>query len=1030
MATIPLDIVANTKDAVRAIKRLEVQSKDSFGGITGAIGKLSIGITGLNQGFQLASAGARVLADGLAATVGQALEFEESIAEISTLLNDATVGTEQLGKTVLDLQKQFGGNQKVIAGAFYNAISSGAVEAGNANLFLADANKLAVGGVTDLDTAVDGLTTIISGFGLKAQDTKEISDSLFIAMQKGKTTVGELSRGVGIAAASASSLGVDFKELLAATSALTTGGITTSVAFTQVRSALVGLSKPSAGLQKILNDLKITSIETAISQDGMVGTLKKIIAQTDGSAEAMSQLFGSVEAVQGVTALTSDVIGGTFQDALKQMETASKNSGATTETAFQKIADTAKFQFDKLKGIVSASFTEIGSEVTKRITPVLKTLQSVAGTLGTAFKKGVAAASKAFASSKLFKADSIGKTILKSINLGLKGFNLLQKAIVATSKTVLDLAITFTKFGGVTFIVDTFTKAMILGDSATTKLAKTFAHLAGLKAFLTGDIQGALEFARVALEAEKHLDQLAFDLAAVESGSFDGLAEGLELARDGIVEVGDALTVAIDATTDSLEKGIINFGKATSGISTGAILGPELPPGFAGGADAGAGAAKVTADVKAAANQGAEFGKSAIGIISKGKTFGDDDQTAIDEARKISIDTAKNIAVIEKEQSLLVVAAQQQVVAAQQEAVIAQKTAATLGSKTASQLADERALARKAYNKLLEEQGKLAEVQNKATSAQLKAVDESEKSAAKALAVEADIRAGIKQANIDGAKALIVSVSDAVGKAFGIPFLGPILELLMTDGVVQLITGIIDALPLVISNLAEAIPQVAVALAVAMSDPLFQIKIINAVIDGFTKGIDKVAKKFVEDFQFATGEGFVNFRNEMSGFAVSIREGFNQIWNDFADNFIKGWVPVRDAILGPFQAIERILHGIVNKVTEFFNRISGSEAGGAVSKAGSDIKDFVGLAGGGIVPSGFNDDTFPARLTSGEAVIKRDTTEELANFLDRQGGVEALLAQLVEIVSRPMTVQSSVEVDGQAFADINLELSRTGARTA
>ena len=936
MATIPLDIVANVNGTLKSIRKLESNSKDAFGGITGAIGKLSIGITGLNQGFQLASAGARFLADGLKATVGQALEFEESIAEISTLLNDASVGTEQLGKTVLDLQKKFGGKQKVIAGAFYNAISSGAVEAANANKFLADANKLAVGGVTTLETAVDGLTTIISGFGLEAEDTKEISDSLFIAMQKGKTTVGELSRGVGIAAASASSLGVDFKELLAATSALTTGGLTTSVAFTQVRSALVGLSKPSIGLQKILDDLNITSIKAQIEQDGMVGTLKKIIAETDGSAEAMGKLFGSVEAVQGVTALTSDTIGGTFKNALEQMKLSSENSGEATSKAFRKIADTAAFQFKKLKGIIDASFTGIGKEITKRISPVLKLLQKVAKGLGEGFKKGLSAASKALSKSKLFSASTFEKTLVKGIKISIKAVALLVKAFKFLTLTILDAALAFENFVGVEIVLNAIKKIAIKIAQGMIAIKNASIAIISLPStigqfFSDEQAKKAEAFAATVEKGRKEIARLNEVSAKPINLDFSGVKESIDLMKGGIEEVGFATEIALETVADTFAKEMKTVGD-----------------------EAGKIAKKIKPDAE---------GDRRLGQLSSRRSN--------EIAAEIEIETN------------------------------------TSGNKFAKNIEAQGINFGKAAIGSFQKGGK------------------------------------------EGAKQLIGSAASAVGNALGIPVLGPIMELLMTDGAANLIQGVADNLPVIVETIAENLPLISAKLIEILGDPTFGIRIANAFIDGYTKSIDKVAAQFTEKFKFAIGEGFINMKNNLGRLGVSIRNALHNGITNFASDFKKAWIPVRDEILGPFKAVGDVFTELADRFKALVSQLTGGE-GSTVDKA-KDIGKRVlvgvatgglsevaratgvkipGLADGGIVPSGFNNDTFSANLTSGEAVIKRDTTEELANFLSKQGSVEAILNQLVEIVSAPIEVNTSINIDGENLGEAILNLNRQNTRLA
>ena len=89
------------------------------------------------------------------------------------------------------------------------------------------------------------------------------------------------------------------------------------------------------------------------------------------------------------------------------------------------------------------------------------------------------------------------------------------------------------------------------------------------------------------------------------------------------------------------------------------------------------------------------------------------------------------------------------------------------------------------------------------------------------------------------------------------------------------------------------------------------------------------------------------------------------------------------------------------------------------------------MALGGEVPTGFPNDSFSAGLTSGENVIDRSTNAELKQFL-QEGNQRTndLLVQVISLLSQPQVVQSTVELNNQAFADVILELSRTNARLA
>lgn len=327
----------------------------------------------VNQALELGRKAMAGLSTAFDGTIGKAISLEKNLAEVATLIDgDATKAVESLKEETLALQETFGGNQETIVKGFYQAISSGAVDASNATDLLTVAQKLAVGGVTTLDVAVDGLTNVINGYGLDVSEATDVSDALFIAMRNGKTTVAELSSNIGKVAPIASNLGIEFGELFASVSAITTGGVKTSEVMTQLKAAFTQLSRPGEDLQKVFDQLGITSIQAQIANEGFVGTLNKIIDQTDGSTEALSKLFGSVEAVQAIAAITSDTIGGSFVNTLAQIEEAALSSGEVSEAAFQKIADTADFRLNVAFGAADAAATRLGDAMKIVLAPAVE----------------------------------------------------------------------------------------------------------------------------------------------------------------------------------------------------------------------------------------------------------------------------------------------------------------------------------------------------------------------------------------------------------------------------------------------------------------------------------------------------------------------------------------------------------------------------------------------------------------------------------------------------------------------------------
>jgi TP901 family phage tail tape measure protein len=360
-------------------------------GISSALQIAQTALTAIKVGFDLAFDGVKAIAGAFTEAVRSATEFEAAMAEVQTLFGSMSVDSKKLSADILAVSNQFGTDRITATKAYYQAISSGAVDASSAQGLLVTANKLAVGGVTDLATAVDGITNVLNGWNLNASEAASVSDTFFIAMQKGKTTVGEMASELNKASPNAAALGIDFKELAAAASALTLSGTPTSVAFTQLKAVMANLQKPTEDLQKAFKAAGITSIDTALKTDGLKVVLDKLVKTTDGTATGISKLWSSTEAGGAALALSGSQAEA-FGEILNDMKQAAKNAGDTTETAFKKIEATVDFQSKR----ASAQLSNLGVEIGAAFLPVVSELLTVFNEVGELVIKFVQDNKKAF----------------------------------------------------------------------------------------------------------------------------------------------------------------------------------------------------------------------------------------------------------------------------------------------------------------------------------------------------------------------------------------------------------------------------------------------------------------------------------------------------------------------------------------------------------------------------------------------------------------------------------------------------------
>lgn len=305
------------------------------------------------------AAGVGAITAALVGTTKQAMDFETAFAEVRTLINDMPEsGLNQLKQGLIDLSKQTGILTGESIPAMYQAISA-SVPADNVVSFLEVASKNAIGGVTDLNTSVDGLTTVLNAYNMDTSEVINVSDLMFETMKKGKTTIGELSRSYFNVIPIAAATGVKFQDISAALATITAQGKPTSVATTQLRQAIVELNDEGSKASKTFAEISGKKFTDFIkSGKNLQDALKLMEAKAKASNTTISNLFSSVEAGSAVLSLTGESAARFTED----METMTRAAGATEE-AFKKIDETPAQRLKKIRAQFSAITLEIGNKL-------------------------------------------------------------------------------------------------------------------------------------------------------------------------------------------------------------------------------------------------------------------------------------------------------------------------------------------------------------------------------------------------------------------------------------------------------------------------------------------------------------------------------------------------------------------------------------------------------------------------------------------------------------------------------------------
>jgi hypothetical protein len=265
----------------------------------------------------------------------------------------------------------------------------------------------------------------------------------------------------------------------------------------------------------------------------------------------------------------------------------------------------------------------------------------------------------------------------------------------------------------------------------------------------------------------------------------------------------------------------------------------------------------------------------------------------------------------------------------------------------------------------------------------------------------------------EGARGLVVQTLTAGATALLGPFgqaLGPIFDLLsqgpekvkqtidaFTSALPSIISNIVLAIPVLIQSITESIPLIIdnlIANLPMMIDALIEslpsiilaaVTLMPRITTAFTFGLIKAIPKIIEAF-------IIEIPTMIYEFTAAL---VNSAW---------------DFVMSIYDAVKEIFPGLGG-----VQKAASGDFGGAISDTLGGIGDFFGFAEGGMVPAGYPNDSFPAKLTSGEAILPTDTVAKLESFLANGGGAG-------------QNVTVNLVVGEEQLAKVMLNLNRQGFR--
>ena len=285
--------------------------------------------------------------------------FDKGMREVFTLLPDISKpAMDEMTDQVKSFAGEFGVLPTEVVPALYQSLSAG-VPKDNVFTFLEDAQQLAKGGVTDLATAVDGLSGVVNAYGEEMGSAGAFSDMMFTTVKLGKTTIEDLSNNLFQVTPIASSLGVGFDQVSAAMAGLTLVTGNTSVASTQLKAMLAELGKSGSTAFDAFVEASGKTFPDFIREGGTLGeALGLMQTKAEENSLTLGDMFGSVEAGQAALVIAQ----GNAETFTANLE-AMRNSSGATEEAFDTMNTGLSATMDRLKARFSVTLLDLGESL-------------------------------------------------------------------------------------------------------------------------------------------------------------------------------------------------------------------------------------------------------------------------------------------------------------------------------------------------------------------------------------------------------------------------------------------------------------------------------------------------------------------------------------------------------------------------------------------------------------------------------------------------------------------------------------------
>lgn len=310
-------------------------------------------------GLAVASLGFAMGAATIAAVQAE-VAFNRTFTQMQTLASVTAAEVGQVSQAVKDMAIATGQGPQQLAEALYFASSSGFETAEAMEVVDASARGAAIGlGTTEV--VADALTSALNAYGHSSMTAAEATGIMAVAVQDGKVEATQLAAALGNVIPIASQVGVSFRDVNAAVSAMSLSGLTASEGVTAVRQTLLAISAPTQQARKVLKAMgsDYKEVQQIFREEGYLVGIQKLRELLGNSDVNLRMVLGDVQAVNGNASLLGANLART-----KQIFDDVGNAGADSlRKMFEIAASSDAFKWDQGVALLKVALLDLGDMV-------------------------------------------------------------------------------------------------------------------------------------------------------------------------------------------------------------------------------------------------------------------------------------------------------------------------------------------------------------------------------------------------------------------------------------------------------------------------------------------------------------------------------------------------------------------------------------------------------------------------------------------------------------------------------------------